>query len=585
MRQVDSIHRALILRHVFALAAVSSAVAAPNVFAGGGPENVFLLVNANSDSSKTIANHYIALRKIPASNVMYVDWKGSVEFGTGKVFREQLLLPALEEMSKRRVGPQIDYLVYSSDFPWRLELGDLFPDAKFEQPFMPTASLTGSTFYGTLLSASPPVPVVVFPQMNWYVPQIDEKNLGQCQALGEVPSRGFRFRYYWNSKGERTLDAQRGQRYFLSTMLGVTSGRGNTVSEVINYLQRAAAADGRRPRGTIYFMRNGDPRSTTRHNCFAGVAEQINRLGIEARVLQGTLPTAAPDIMGLMVGWPTFDFAATRSVILPGAICEHLTSAGGMMASTGSQTPLTEFLKFGAAGASGTVIEPRSIQAKFPLPSLQLHYARGCSLAESFYQSIAGPYQILIVGDPLCQPWAVIPQIKVGGITAGESVSGTVTLAPLATAGAGHRVGKFELYVDGRLVARSDPAKTVSLDTNKLPDGYHELRGVGIHEDAIETQGRVIVPIAVNNHNAEIDFTVAPPDKVAASARIRVFARQTGATAIAIRQNSREVARVQGEAGEVEIEAATLGRGPTTLQAVSEGSTPTASRPLSIRVE
>ena len=112
---------------------------APAALAGGGPENVLLLVNANSDSSKTIANHYIALRKIPATNVMYVDWKGSVEFGTGKIFREQILLPAFKEMSDRRVGPQIDYMVYSSDFPWRYEMKDLFPEAQFQDPFLPTA--------------------------------------------------------------------------------------------------------------------------------------------------------------------------------------------------------------------------------------------------------------------------------------------------------------------------------------------------------------------------------------------------------------------------------------------------------------
>ena len=368
-------------------------------------------------------------------------------------------------------------------------------------------------------------------------------------------------------------------------MLGVTSGRGNTVEEVLSYLRRAAAADGTRPRGTIYFMQNGDPRSDDAPRLLHSVATQINRLGVQARVLDGTLPTGAPDVMGLMVGTAEFDFAATRNVILPGAICEHLTSAGGMLATIGGQTPLTEFLKYGAAGASGTVIEPHAIQAKFPLPSLQLHYVRGCSLAESFYQSITGPYQILIVGDPLCQPWAVFPQIKVAGITPGQEVSGSVTLSPLATAGTGHRVGVFELYVDGRLVSRTPPGKALSLDTTKLADGFHELRIVGVHEDAIETQGRVIVPIAVNNHGAKLEFSITPRDKVPAAAKLRVSVRQPGATAIAIRQNSREVARVQGEAGDVEIEAAKLGQGPTTLQAVSEGSTPAVSMPLSIRVE
>jgi hypothetical protein len=60
--------------------------------------------------------------------------------------------------------------------------------------------------------------------------------------------------------------------------------------------------------------------------------------------------------------------------------------------------------------------------------------------------------------------------------------------------------------------------------------------------------------------------------------------KQPGATSIAIRQNSREVGRVQGESGEVEIAAAMLGRGPVTLQAFSEGPAATVSQPVRISV-
>ena len=57
------------------------------------------------------------------------------------------------------------------------------------------------------------------------------------------------------------------------------------------------------------------------------------------------------------------------------------------------------------------MIEPYSIQAKFPHPGIHVHYCRGASLAEAFYQSVNAPYQLLVVGDPLCQPWATIPQV------------------------------------------------------------------------------------------------------------------------------------------------------------------------------
>jgi uncharacterized protein (TIGR03790 family) len=352
--------------------------------AGGGPENVMLLVNANSDDSKTIANHYIALRKIAPTNVVYLDVKGNLEEkGTGTYFHDSILMPALKAIEERRLGAQIDYIVYSSDFPWRIELQSLMPGAAFSPPFDGAASITGATYLAPLVVGKNPA--VTLP-VNWYVPGPVEPNHAQCASIGNLASRGFRSRYLWDRNGNRTNDEKSGQRYLLSMMLGVTKGRGNTVEEVLSYLRRSTAADGTRPRGTVYFMRNGDIRSKTRDKCFPQIAAEINRLGVQAQVQDGHIPKQAKDIAGLMAGIQVFDFPASGSTILPGAICEHLTSSGGMLAWNGGQTPLTVFLRHGAAAASGTVMEPRAIQAKFPLPSLQLHYTRGCSVAESCFQ-------------------------------------------------------------------------------------------------------------------------------------------------------------------------------------------------------
>jgi hypothetical protein len=315
------------------------------------------------------------------------------------------------------------------------------------------------------------------------------------------------------------------------------------------------------------------------------VAAQINRLGIKARVIQGTLPLAAPDIMGLTTGVQKFDFSSTRSVILPGAICEHLTSSGGVLISNAGQTPLTEFLTYGAAGSSGTVTEPRALQAKFPLPTLHLHYARGCSLAESFYQSVTGPYQLLIVGDPLCQPWAVIPDVKIAELQPGEEIKGTLTISAQASVAGLRRIGTYELFADGKKVAHGAPGKPLTLDTTQLSDGYHELRVVAVNGDAIEAQGRAILPIIINNRGAKLALTVTPQGNVSRNAKLRVSVHQKSADTIVIRQNSRELARVQGETGDVEIDAAQLGEGPTSLQAVSEGNSAAASVPVPIHVQ
>jgi hypothetical protein len=385
-----SVPTLLVLWAIFCLS-----FAPPRARAGGGPENVLLVVNANSESSKTIANHYIALRKIPSVNVLYLDWKGSLESDTADNFRDKILVPALAAIDERQLALQIDYIVYSSDFPWRLALEPAFPGEEFPAPFKGPASITGTTYLLSLALAKNRD--IVSPDSNWYVPGPRGLNEGRCTQLANVPSRGFRSRYLWDPQGNITDTKAGGRRYMLSTMLGVTQGRGNTVDEIIAYLRRSAAADGKRPQGTIYFMWNKDIRSATRDKCFDSVAAQINTIGVRAKVQQGRLPDGAKDVTGLMVGAADFDVVKSGIAIRPGAICEHLTSAGGVLFDQKFQTPLSDFLRQGAAGASGTIAEPYAIQAKFPLPSLQLHYARGCSLAEAFYQSISGPYQILIV--------------------------------------------------------------------------------------------------------------------------------------------------------------------------------------------
>ena len=165
------------------------------------------------------------------------------------------------------------------------------------------------------------------------------------------------------------------------------------------------------------------------------------------------------------------------------------------MRANASQTPLTDFLKFGAAGSSGTVAEPYAISAKFPDAFIHLRYAAGCSLAESFYQSVTGPYQLLIVGDPLSQPWATPPQIAVNGLTPSQEVSGAVTVTPTST----DDVSRFEFYVDGQLRLSCRPGESRQLDSTTLSNGPHEIRIVAISSHAVETRSRVIIPVQIVN--------------------------------------------------------------------------------------
>ena len=574
--------------------------------AGGGPEGVLLVVNPLSQSSVTIANHYARLREIPPDNLLYLPWPPKSETGDIDTFRQRILIPVLQTIERRRLGNQIDYVVYSSDFPWGIALDSDIrkfseamrqsgppPGGKAEgkpdqekptsQPAWPTqltpvGSLNGLTYLWQAVAAGNPAYLPM--QSNHYMrPPIPEQ-------VG-ASSVGFRGNRQYNPQGEAV--ASSGRCYFLSTMLGVTTGRGNSLDEVIHNLQRSAAADGTHPKGTIYFLKNDDIRSQVRQSLFPAAVEELAKLGVAAAILPGTVPLNKDDVQGVMMGTAAFDWKASGSIILPGAICENFTSFGGIMSAGAGQTPLSEFLRYGAAGSSGTVTEPYAIADKFPSPTIQVHYARGCTLAEAFYQSVHGPYQLLIVGDPLCRPWADIPQVSVVGVEPGAVVRGNLTLKPAATLAHGKSVELFELIVDGRREAECKPGGTLSLDTTKLADGHHELRVVAIGPAPIESQGRRIIPIRLDNHGRTIEASLATQGPLRADMPLAIAVRAPGSIGIVAIQGSRIVGHVAGEAGQIDIPANTLGTGPVQLRAVGLGEggiqTNVLAQPLEFLVE
>ena len=409
-------------------------------------------------------------------------------------------------------------------------------------------------------------PAWLDPESNDYYRPLDNEGV-------PISTEGFRSWYGWGDDG-RLLEAG-GTRYLLSVMLGVTAGRGNTVREVAAYLDRAAAADGTRPTGTIYLMTNSDVRTATRSAAFPATVRALERLGVKAEITAGSLPERKGDVAGLTSGAANFDWPASRSRIVPGAICENLTSFGGVFTASASQTPLSEFLRAGAAGSSGTVIEPYSIQAKFPHPSIHVHYCRGASLAEAFYQSVNAPYQLLVVGDPLCQPWATIPVVTASladgrPLADGVSLTGVVEIVPGAEVPGGGSCDRFELFIDGVRVTSCGAGGRLTIDTASLADGHHEVRVVAISATTVETQGRMVVPVTFANHGRELAITVTP-DRVPSGGQVRVELQGTGIDAALVFATGRVLGRITGASGSIDIPAVMLGRGRVTLHATGRG--------------
>ena len=547
---------------------------ASGALAGGGPENLFLVVNASSPDSIAVANAYASLRGIPPINVLMLPWQESTESVSIATFRSELLDPVLQAIDGRRLAPQINCVAYSSDFPWRIDFAEEMPAPLVSQELYkyPSGSLTGMTMlYGAVRSGKGPV--WLDPQSNRYWRPLD--------AAGVPKSTdGFRGWHRYGAQGEVVKEV--GNRYLLSVMLGVTAGRGNSVPEIVRGLEASAAADGTAPPGTIYFVTNDDVRTKTRSPAFPPIVRALDALGVKAEVVSGVLPSAKRDVAGLMMGTADFDWPASKSTIVPGAICENLTSLGGIFTPTAGQTPLSVFIRAGAAGSSGTVIEPYALQAKFPHPAIHVHYARGATLAEAFYQSVQSPYQLVVVGDPLCRPWATIPKVEVvtagdgNGVAANRTFSGRMELLPQATATrrtpprddrvATETIDHFTLFVDGVQLAQCRPGERLPIETAQLADGHHELRVVATESSSVQSQGRWVLPVRFANHGKTL-LLEAKPARVSVAGTVRVRVAGEGLEGVAVFSMGRVLGRTAGGDATIEVPAELLGRGRVTIRA------------------
>lgn len=553
---------------------------APSIsLAGGGAENVFLVVNSNSTDSLTVANHYITLRKLPAQNVFYLPYTGSRSVTTSPQFREKVLLPCLTEIEKRQLQNQVDYLVYSCDFPWRINLQADFPKEKFPPQLSPHASLTGATFLWPFIKAKRKE--IVSLQANLYCTE---------SLHGLTISRAFRSRYRWAAGGKRTGAA--GIPYMLSSMLGVTDGRGNSVEEIVRCLETAQRADNTKPSGTVYFMKHSGPRSKPRHDLFEAAATELRRAGVTAKVISDKFPTGQKDIAGLTCGTPYQKLETSKCRFLPGAFCDNFTSFGAIFTQpkvlvdpkTGKrkkfQITTADFIRHGATAASGTVIEPYSIRQKFPLPSVHVHYANGCSLGEAFYQSVSGPYQQLLVGDPLCQPWAKPPVVEMPELSPGKRLSGTVKLSPTVKSHEAE-ISSYELFVGDQRMQSCKPGEHFLLDTTKLADGYHELRVVATEATPIETQGSLLAQVIVKNGQDAIGLTTQNKQPSLANETLVLEVASTATAEVSVYCNSLLLGTIENGNGQLSIATEKIGAGPVTLRAVSQNL---QSAPLSLEI-
>jgi hypothetical protein len=385
---------------------------------------------------------------------------------------------------------------------------------------------------------------------------------------GTVPDRypaiPFSARQTFGINGIPLNDPKQGMRYLLSTALAITTGRGSTLPEAIENLKRSAAADGTGKPAEFFFSNSNDVRSTTRMPLVPIAAVKLKEMGHEVIIESGRLPTSRKRLMGAMLGSANYDWPATGNETLPGAILENLTSTSGVMHKDTGQTSMVELIRGGAAGTSGTVTEPYSLQFKFPTPLIYPYYASGCSLAEAFYLSVESPYQLLILGDPLCKPYGDEHNeaFSLDVIETDDAYQVKIQYWRGATAIA--NIGALEIFLDGKLVNSIPPAAQLNIKKAGLPNGDHELTIGAISRHPLRMRTFQSVRLNSGQTTAVPGLTATVSgDGDAAVVMANITAGE--GTRVAIRHLGRRIAEAAGASATLEIPISRTGYGPLRL--------------------
>lgn len=156
-----------------------------------------------------------------------------------------------------------------------------------------------------------------------------------------------------------------------------------------------------------YFLKTRDTaRSGPREPFFPQDGMTVKSKRLTLHTLSQEAIEKQPAVMFYFTGQKSVDYLLTNTY-LPGAIADHLTSTGGVLASYNGQMPVSRWLDAGVTGSYGSVSEPCNYWQKFPHPQIAMaHYLAGETLIEAYWKSVKWPMQGLFVGEPLAKPYA-----------------------------------------------------------------------------------------------------------------------------------------------------------------------------------
>jgi uncharacterized protein (TIGR03790 family) len=202
---------------------------------------------------------------------------------------------------------------------------------------------------------------------------------------------------YFNANSRRPYDDYR----LRPTMMLA----GRDFKGVKKLIDRGVASDRTFPRGTGYLVSTSDRARNVRALFYPEIIERYMGSPFDIRLVKADFIQNRKNVLFYFTGM--LKVRALESIrFVPGAIADHLTSAGGDLIGNSNQMSSLRWLEAGATGSYGAVSEPCNYVQKFPQPGIVIdRYLHGEVLIEAYWKSVAWPGQGVFIGEPLAAPF------------------------------------------------------------------------------------------------------------------------------------------------------------------------------------
>ena len=304
-----------------------------------------VIVNDNDPLSVRIADYYRKVRSIPAENLLHV------RFTPGAPRMQQAEFERIRKQVEQQTGDNIQAYAITWAAPYRVDC----------------MSITSAFTFGF------------------------DKSWCSSKRCGST-----RYSPYYNQHTSKPWS-----RFGMRPSVAIAAQNFDSAKQLID---RGVASDGSYPEGTAYLLRTTDRLRNVRARLYKRSLKLLENSELKIEIIETDALRGKKDVLFYFTGKAHVE-GLDSLTFRPGAIADHLTSAGGKLTNSKQMSSL-RWLEAGATGSYGTVVEPCNLLGKFPFPALAIdRYSRGKTLLEAYWQSVQQPGEGLFIGEPLAAPF------------------------------------------------------------------------------------------------------------------------------------------------------------------------------------